>query len=301
MTLTEPTPYTLDDLEEIIQADNELAALPQVVMRVIDLTDNPKATASDLEKAIGMDQALTARILTLANSSYFGLPSSVSSLREAVVFLGFKTLRNMAMTVTTFSLFLGKSDTDSLARRDIWRHSVDTAQCTRIITALLPPPMQKEVGADQAYTCALLHDIGKLALDRSRHELFLTLTQSSQERGIRFFEVEQDILPFSHSLIGARLAERWKLPLMLCEAISYHHSPQAAIINPELTASVYLANEVAHFSRLAPEKDADEENIALLKSCQPAMQILHLNEETLGAMSRACRTELEKGLSALAF
>lgn len=300
MTLTEPKPYTLNDLEEIVAADNELAALPQVVMRVIDLTDNPKATASDLEKAIGMDQALTARILTLANSSYFGLPSSVSSLREAVVFLGFKTLRNMAMTVTTFSLFLGKSDTDSLARRDIWRHSVDTAQCTRIITSLLPPPMQKEVGADQAYTCALLHDIGKLALDRTRHELFLTLTQSSQERSMRFFEVEQESLPFGHCLIGARLAERWKLPPMLCEAILCHHAPLAAKINPELTAAVYLANEMAHSSREAAENEASE-NVTLMERCQEVMKILNLSEVALGAMSRTCRSELEKGLSALAF
>ena len=75
-------------------------------MRVIDLTADPKATPADLERVIGMDQALAAKLLTLANSSYYGLPRRISSLREAVVFLGFKTLRNMAMTITTFNLFL---------------------------------------------------------------------------------------------------------------------------------------------------------------------------------------------------
>ena len=96
-------------LEDILSGDNDLAALPQVVMRVIDLTADPKATPADLERVIGSDQALAARLLTLANSSYYGLPRRISSLREAVVFLGFKTLRNMAMTITTFNLFLGRS------------------------------------------------------------------------------------------------------------------------------------------------------------------------------------------------
>ena len=207
MIATKPASNPMTMLEQILDGAADLAALPQVVMRVMDLTNDPKATAADLEKIIALDQALAAKILTLANSSYYGLPRRISTLREAVVFLGFKTLRNMAMTITTFNMFLGRSDTPALARRDLWRHSVDTAQCARIIAGLLHPVAQEAVGVDQAYTCGLLHDVGKMALDRSRHALFVSITQIAHSHKVRFSVVETEVLPFGHGQIGSSLGD----------------------------------------------------------------------------------------------
>ena len=291
----------LDSLEKILDGATDLAALPQVVMRVMDLTNDPKATAQDLEKIIALDQALAAKILTLANSSYYGLPRRVSTLREAVVFLGFKTLRNLAMTITTFNLFLGRADTPALARRALWRHSVDTAQCARVIVGLLHPAAQEAVGADQAYTCGLLHDVGKMALDQSRHALFVAITQMASAHHVRFSRIESEVLSFSHGQIGAALAARWNLPPMLCEAIAFHHTPRAAEINPKLTATVCLANEVAHFLGDAPAADEEGIQAALHECCREAMFPLRVSEDGLHAMTRACRAEMDKGLSALAF
>ena len=141
---------------------------------------DPKATAADVEKIVGIDQALAGRILALANSSYYGLPRRISSLREAVVFLGFKAIRNLAMTITTFNLFLGKRDSASLARRTLWRHSMDTAQCARIVTSRLHPSDRETFGTDEAFTCGLLHDVGKLALDRSRPALFMSIAETAR-------------------------------------------------------------------------------------------------------------------------
>lgn len=298
MTTMQATPTALVTLEQILDGAADLAALPQVVMRVMDLTTDPKATATDLEKLIGMDQALAAKILTLANSSYYGLPRQITTLREAVVFLGFKTVRNLAMTITTFNLFLGRSDTASLARRDVWRHSMDTAQCARVITSLLHPSAQEVVGVDQAYACALLHDVGKMALDRSRHALFLAITGLTCARHIRYSVVETQVLPFGHGQIGAALAARWNFPPALCEAIAFHHTPRAAELNPKLTATICLANEIAHFLEDTPNA---EEDATLQAACQEAMFPLRVSEDGLRAMTRACRAEIDKGLSALAF
>ncbi len=290
--------FTAADIDAILAGDNDLAALPQVVMRVIDLTADPKATAADLERVIGSDQALAAKLLTLANSSYYGLPRRISSLREAVVFLGFKTLRNMAMTITTFNLFLGRSDSDSLVRRAVWRHSVDTAQCAKAVVSLLPPPVQEEIGTDQAYTVALLHDIGKMALDRSRHALFVTIVGIAETKNLRYSVVERQALPFGHGEIGAALAARWNLPPMLCEAIGFHHTPRAAERNPKLTAAVCLANEIVHFLTDAP---ADAEFSVLQTACADAIIPLRVSDAGLHGMLRACRAELDKGLSGMAF
>jgi putative nucleotidyltransferase with HDIG domain len=301
MTVPNTLVNPMDTLDKILDGAADLAALPQVVMRVVDLTNDPKATAQDLEKIIALDQALASRILTLANSSYYGLPRRVSTLREAVVFLGFKTLRNLAMTITTFNLFLGRADTPALARRALWRHSVDTAQCARVIVGLLHPAAQEAVGADQAYTCGLLHDVGKMALDQSRHALFVAITQMSSTHHVRYSRIESEVLPFSHGQIGAALATRWNLPPMLCEAIAFHHTPRAAELNPKLTATVCLANEVAHFLEDAPSCDEEGAQAALHESCREAMFPLRVSEDSLHAMTRACHAEMDKGLSALAF
>jgi len=301
MTVLEATQNPLAVLEEILDGAADLAALPQVVMRVMDLTTDRKATATDLEKVIGMDQALAAKILTLANSSYYGLPRQVSTLREAVVFLGFKTVRNLAMGITTFNLFLGRSDHASLARRSVWRHSMDTAQCARVITSLLHPAAQEAVGVDQAYTCALLHDVGKIALDRSRQALFVAIMELTRTRHVRYSVIENQIFAFSHGQIGAALAARWNYPPALCEAIAFHHTPRAAEMNPKLTAAVCLANEVAHFLEDAPASDEEGALAALHEACREAMFPLRVSEDGLHAMTRACRAEIDKGLGALAF
>ena len=299
---TEARPLDKDTLEDILDGAGELAALPQIVMRVIDMTADPKATPADLERVIGMDQALAAKLLTLANSSYYGLPRRISSLREAVVFLGFKTLRNMAMTITTFNLFLGRSDADSLVRRSVWRHSVDTAQCAKAITALLPPATQEEVGTDQAYTGALLHDIGKMTLDTSRHALFTALVGMAEAKNVRYSLLEPQALPFGHGEIGAALAARWNLPPMLSEAIAFHHTPRAAELNPKLTATVCLANEIAHFLQDRSPQDGPAETDAMLHAaCAEAVIPLRISGTGLHSMARACRAELDKGLSGLAF
>ena len=295
---TEANILEKDTLEDILAGASELAALPQIVMRVIDMTADPKATPADLERVIGMDQALAVRLLTLANSSYYGLPRRISSLREAVVFLGFKTLRNMAMTITTFNLFLGRSDAESLVRRAVWRHSVDTAQCAKAITSLLPPVVQEEVGTDQVYTAALLHDIGKMALDSSRHALFTALVGMAAAKNVRYSLLETRALPFGHGEIGAALAALWNLPPMLCEAIAFHHTPRAAELNPKLTATVCLANEIVHFIQDLPP---DTEFIVLQTACAEAAIPLRVSEVGLAGMVRACRAELEKGLSGMAF
>ena len=293
----QPKKASTDTLEDILDGAGELAALPQIVMRVIDMTADPKATPADLERVIGMDQALAAKLLTLANSSYYGLPRRISSLREAVVFLGFKTLRNMAMTITTFNLFLGRSDAESLVRRAVWRHSVDAAQCAKAITALLPAATQEEVGTDQAYTGALLHDIGKMALDTSRHAVFTALVGMAQTKKVRYSLLEPQALPFGHGEIGAALAARWNLPPMLSEAIAFHHTPRAAELNPKLTATVCLANEIAHFLQDGPA----ETDAVLHAACAEAVIPLRISETGLHSMARACRAELDKGLSGQAF
>jgi len=292
MLITEP--FTL---EQILADAGDLAALPQVVMRVIEISSDSRASAGELERVIATDPVLAAKILTLANSAYFGMPRRLSSLREAVVFLGFKSVRTLATAVTTFAVFMGKSDADALVRRAVWRHSLDTAQCARTLTTLLPPSVHESFGGEEAFTAGLLHDIGKMALDHSRHDLYVALEAQATQEGARYSEVEARTLPLGHGLIGAALAQQWNLPAPLCEAIAFHHTPRAAQINPRLTATVSLANEIAH--ALACEAADAGNRPGLPLNAEEVLPPLRLSGDSLPSLTAACRRDLAKGWSQL--
>ncbi len=297
---TTTAPNSIVTIEQLVAEASDLAALPQVIMRVIDLTVDPKATAADVERVVGTDQALAGRILALANSSYYGLPRRISSLREAVVFLGFKAIRNLAMAVTTFNLFLGKSDAPSLARRELWRHGMDTAQCARVVGTMLHPSDREAFGTDEAFTCGLLHDVGKLVLDRSRHALFVTISETARTHRVRFHVIEAQALPWTHSQLGMTLAARWNLPLPVCETIGFHHTPRAAQANPRLTATVALANELAHFLADTADHGPDPTETRWRQTLDDSGEMLtalRLTPEKVQSMASACRAEVDKGLT----
>ena len=290
----------MESLAQILEECGDPAPLPQVVFRLGQITANPKSTPADLERLIGIDPALAARTLALANSNYYSLPGRISSLHEAVVFLGIKTLQDMAAAITGFNQFLGRSDAPALARRALWRHSVDTAQCARIIVCALPAATRESVGSDQAHTAGLLHDIGKLAQDHSRHALFVSLMQMARVQHVRYHILEAEMMPFGHAHIGAAQARQWNLPPTLCEAIAFHHTPRAAALCPKLTAAVCLANEIAHFLEDTSVGEESSARDALLETCREAMFPLRIKPEALAGLVRACRAEVEQSLSALA-
>ena len=135
-------------LNDILRKVNDLAVLPHVVFKVLEISGSSEAPASHMERAIVVDPGFSAKVLSLANSAGMGLPRKVNSIREAIAFLGFRQMRSLAMTVGVFDLFVGKTDKESLRRRAWWRHSIDTAVCCRWLAtqsrkasfiALLPP------------------------------------------------------------------------------------------------------------------------------------------------------------------
>lgn len=281
-------------IEEILVESGELAALPQVILKLIDLTADPKVCAADVERVIQTDQAVTARVLTLANSSYYGLPRRISSVREAVVFLGFKSVRSLAMAVTAFNMFLGKSDNASLTRRDLWKHSLNTALCTRVIYKSLKPTEASKVDPDEAFTAALLHDMGKMALETALPQQFESAIQAARKSGFRMHEIECDFLPFSHAVIGSAMADRWSLPESLCDTVLNHHTPLDSQVSAEATAVVALADEIAQglFDNVSLPEDKEGP-----EAVSDAATILKFSSEEITAINDACKIEIEKGVA----
>jgi HD-like signal output (HDOD) protein len=272
--------------QQVVQSIGELAVLPQVVMKVLDMTSNTRATTQELEDVIGQDQALTSKVLTLANSSYYGLPRRVSSLREAVMFLGFRVVRNIAMTASCYNIFIGKSDSQSLLKRRIWKHSVDTSLLTRLVCAYAP-----DVVPDEAFAAGLLHDIGKTVLEQYYPQAMLQVVQTAERLGIRHHEAEEQILGFNHADVGLALAIQWNLPIALGEALGYHHCISAASAAPRLVAVVAVASEV---SNMLEDGAGDEQWEMYVR--EDALQTLGISTQQMEALLQGCRVEVERSM-----
>ena len=229
-------------LEALLLKVDELAVLPHVVFRVLEISGSGDFPGQELERAVIVDPGFSGRILTLANSAYYGLPRKVASIREAIAFLGFKAIRQMAMTVGVFDLFVGKNDSDSLRRRSWWRHSIDTAVCCKLLaqpsTGLSP---------EDAYTAGLLHWLGKCVLDR-HGEAKYNLVEQLLERGAEIRQAEQAVFGCDHVAVGAGVASKWGFPENLVDAMDYLSVPCEGDPYSNLKAVVVISDLIAQYA-----------------------------------------------------
>lgn len=226
-------------LESIVEAVNDLPALPSVATRVIQLTDDPNSTAQDINNVLNQDQAITARVLRMANSAFYGYARRINTVTDAVVFMGFKTIRSIVIAASVSDILNQEIEGYALQQGELWRHSQCTAMAARLIARRAKFPT-----LDVAYTAGLLHDIGKVILNQTMTEAYFEVVERAGEGEIPFDKVEDEILGFNHALVGSRVAGKWNLPDQLVEAIALHHDPDGATINPKLTAIVHLADAI---------------------------------------------------------
>ncbi len=230
--------------ESIVQKVKELAVLPQVVHQIIQLTNNPSASVKDLERMISIDQGMSMRVLNTVNSAYYGFSRKIASVKDAVMLLGFKTVRNLAMTVSVFDMFVGKTDRQNLRRGKWWRHSIDAALCARMIATQV-----SGVSPDEAYTAGLLHDIGKPLLDRYGSAPYEQVEDLAAQ-GVPELQAEMQVFGCTHTEIGRAVSLHWGFPEKLVEAIGEHHAQaQGDWQDARLVAVVVLANHLAHLLR----------------------------------------------------
>jgi len=224
-------------LNDVVQKVDELPALPHVTYKVLQLTSNPRTNLTELADTIAQDQVLTAKVLRMANSAYYGYARRIYGIMEALLILGFSTVRNLVLAASVYNVMDMEVKGYFLPKGDLWRHSMATALTARSLA--------RKVGyelSDQAFIAGLLHDIGKIVLNTYMKELFDHVLEKVYRENIPFMEAEQQILGFDHTAVGSRVAEKWNLPEELVEAIANHHTPSRARHNPKLTSIVHVAD-----------------------------------------------------------
>ncbi len=228
---------TPEKLQQLVQAVRDLPALPEVVVRVMRLAEDPRTDAQSIARVIATDQAMAARVLKLANSAFYGLPRRVSTLSEAVVILGFRTIKNLAIAASTFELLNREVAGYWLQRGELWRHSLACAIGAQLIARRVRLPVSEE-----AFVAGLLHDIGKVAINLFVREQFDQIMERALQDRIPFVEAEQAVLGFNHAMAGGLIAEKWNLPPLLVSVIKYHHQPSSAPEKEPIISVVHLAD-----------------------------------------------------------
>lgn len=229
-------------IKKITESIIGLPTLPTVVSKMIQLIDNPKTSAASLAKLISTDQALTARILKLANSAYYGFPREISTVNMAIVVLGFNTVKDMGLSLSVFDAFKNLKDTENFDVARFWEHSVACGIASRMLSR-----NYRTRYAGEAFVAGLLHDIGKVILNQYFHDEFIEIIKSAAS-GKSFEVSEMEIIGTGHAQIGAWLAEKWNLPDIISESILYHHNPWNAPKEKLFVATITLADYLCHSS-----------------------------------------------------
>jgi putative nucleotidyltransferase with HDIG domain len=241
-----------------------LPTLPESVSRILGMVDDPETSARALAQAIASDQVLTARVLKLANSSYYGFQQKVGTVSLALVVLGFQSVKDLALTTSVMRTF-GKASAD--ARFDMhafWEHALSVAVASRYLSRVL------RVGTvGEAFTAGILHDIGQVVLHEYHPDAFQESLRLSRETGACLHEAEQEVLGAGHPQVGGWLCRRWNLPDNICQAVSLHHGPFPGGDSSGLPALValgdHLAGSVKSGSEQVPE-DLDPRVLLILSA-----------------------------------
>lgn len=211
-------------IDQVMSRFTEVSTLPHIATRVIKVANDPSTGAADLRAIVESDPALSSRIVKCVNSAAYALRFRINNLQRAISYLGFKQVRNLAITASVSELFKSNDPIGPYRRNGLWRHMVSVAVCSRMIAARQKFPMFEE-----AFLAGLLHDLGIILEDQYCHDGFVKILDAvarpdpSQEGTPPLVQAEQRVLGFDHTLLGKRLAMQWRFPPEVCDAIRFHH------------------------------------------------------------------------------
>ena len=227
-------------IQDTISRISQPPTLPEVVMHLIRVVDDPATSASEVSRIISRDQSLTTSVLKLVNSPFYGMSRQITTLTQATVVLGFTTIRNIALTAAIFDEFGGGSTAampGGYSRAGFWEHSISCAIAARCLAGYAA-----YADTEQAFISGLIHDLGKVVLDEYLHEDFRRVLELAEQEKMRIREAEQHIFGTDHAEVGGWLARRWNLPDSLVAVIENHHNPTQSQVAPKLAALVHLAD-----------------------------------------------------------
>ncbi|NRR31304.1 HDOD domain-containing protein [Oxalobacteraceae bacterium] len=233
--------------DDVVRNLDDLPSLPAVVMELLNSIDQEDIDISVLAKKVSHDQALTAKTLRLANSSLYGLQVKVTTIQQAITYLGFQTTRNLITAAAVTGCF-AETHCPGFDHKGFWRHSIATAACAKVLAR------QMRFNQDYAFTAGLLHDIGRLVLVSCFPKQYAEAIAYRNEHDCYPLEAERAVLGIDHVVAGMALAEHWNFSDTMRLAIGGHHEPETPGAG-FLAAIINVADAIVHALDLAGVAD----------------------------------------------
>jgi len=234
----------------IAEAEN-LPSLPDIVSKVLEQIDNPNSNPKDFQEIICKDPVLTAKVLKMSNSAYYGYSREIATISEAIIILGLDTLKSLVIAASAYASLSREAEGYGLQRGALWRHSLATAAGARSIAKQIG---YKEI--EKFFVAGLLHDIGKILLNRYIGKFIDKINTLTKMRDISFDIAEREVMGFNHCDVGAELSNYWKLPDLFYDIAKYHHTPSACTTkNRSLVEIVHIADILSYSLRIGIGKD----------------------------------------------
>jgi HD-like signal output (HDOD) protein len=241
---------TTEQREQVVTAAireiSHIATLPEITLKIIDLVEDPKSTAQDLNKVISNDPALCSRILKVVNSSFYGLPGQIGSINRAIVMLGLNAVKNISIAASLAKLFRGGDLTPEFSARNLWNHANHVAAASKMIADSLKLGL-----GDEAYLAGLIHDLGimvEMQFDRNALiEVVQAMGPGPDGAPLNdMLAVEASIFGADHQDFGLALCKKWKFPDTFQRVTGFHHRPlDLAAENRTITTIVYIADRMS--------------------------------------------------------
>lgn len=274
-------------LEQAVARLQELPALPLVVSELLASFDDPDVELGALAAQIANDQALAAKTLRLANSSFYGLQSKVRTISQAIAVLGFDSVRALVVGAGLIGNF-DAARHKGFDFRAFWRHAIGTALCARALARRGGSP------PELAFVAGLLHDIGRLVLVTRFPEQYAQVVAQRALRDCTLLEAERTELGIDHAQVGRALTQHWRIPEQICQAIGSHHQPMEQDYGG-LASVVHAADAIAHGLDLSGSQDD-----LVPPLVQGAWDSLRLDPAALRAVFAAAEAQFDETCQILA-
>ncbi len=243
MGLNEGRDETLIKLVEMTD-DSEISSIKKIVTDIIAIINNPRSTVQDLKEIIEIDPPLSAKVLKTANSAYYASQRKIGDIEQAVIWIGFDELKEIALSQKVCEIFAKEELVDGYSRILLWKHSVAVAILAKMIYR-----RELRKRGDDIYAAGLLHDIGMIAEDQFLHDDFKNSLNKFTEGKMSLADAEFDVFGYNHADVGRALTDHWNLPREMVTAIGYHHDTFSVPRKfPVMALTLYISDYLCQMS-----------------------------------------------------
>lgn len=223
--------------KKLAAAVDGMPAFPKSVQRVLELTRNINSTPKELVEVIDKDPVLTVKILKVVNSAYYSLPKQITSVGHAVVYMGFNTIKNLALSIAAIGM-LPKTNEAGFDGQQYLLHSLATAAIAKQLALKVD-----DADPMDCFIAGLLHDFGKVVLAQFMPKDLRTALQASADKGISLHLALRTVLGVDHAVVGGMLVEKWRFAPHLVETIRHQYGPELG--DSDMIACVFAANQIS--------------------------------------------------------